>query len=43
LETQLIIADNLDYLETNDLQPIKKELDEIQKMIYTLEKNKRKD
>lgn len=43
LETQLIIANNLEYMKLKDVQPIMKELDEIQKMIYTLEKNKREE
>lgn len=43
LETQLIIANNLDYLKPNELHPIISELDEIQKMIFSLEKNKIKE
>jgi len=41
LEIQLIIANDLDYLNSNDFRSTLKELDEIQKMIYTLEKKKR--
>jgi len=41
LETQLIIANDLEYLNSNDFRSTLKELDEIQKMIYTLEKKKR--
>lgn len=43
LETQLIIANDLEYLNSNDFRTTLKELDEIQKMIYTLEKNKREE
>lgn len=43
LETQLIIANDLDYLKSNDFISTLKELNEIQKMIYTLEKNKRQE
>jgi len=43
LETQLIIASDLELLKSCDVQSSIKELDEIQKMIYTLEKNKREE
>lgn len=42
LETQIVIAKNLSYLTASNFSDLLKELHEIQKMIYTLEKNKRK-
>ncbi len=41
LETQVIIAKNLSYLTAINFSDFVKELHEIQKMIYSLEKNKR--
>lgn len=41
LETQLIIAKNLEYLSQDDFDSLSNELNEIQKMLYTLEKKQR--
>lgn len=41
LETQMIIAKNLSYLSSENFSQLIQALDEIQKMIFTLEKNKR--
>lgn len=41
LETQLIIATNLEYLKKEKFNLLFDELNEIQKMIYVLEKNQR--
>lgn len=38
LETQLLIAKNLGYLNSDDFKKLFSEIDEIQKMLYTLEK-----
>lgn len=42
METQLLIARNLKYLKQNDLDFLLNELNEIQKMLYVLEKKQRK-
>ena len=39
LETQLILASDIDYLAENKLQEIQKLLQEIQKMIYSFKMN----
>lgn len=41
LETQLLIAKNLEYLKEDDFETLFKELNEIQKMLYVLEKKQR--
>lgn len=41
LETQLMISKNLDYLKEEQLKNISEKIDEIQKMIYSLQKNLR--
>ena len=41
LETQLLIAKNLEYLKENDFNTLFNELNEIQKMLYVLEKKQR--
>jgi four helix bundle protein len=37
LETQLLIARNLEYLKVQDFESLYQELDEIQKILFTLE------
>jgi four helix bundle protein len=39
LETQLIISKNLNYLSENEFNRLSDKIDEIQKMIYALQKN----
>ena len=41
LETQLMIANKLEYLSNEDFEFLLNEIDEIQKMLYTLEKKQR--
>jgi len=41
LETQLLIAKNLEYLKEDDFETLFNELNEIQKMLYVLEKKQR--
>lgn len=41
LETQLLIAKNLGYLKSDDFKNLFSEIDEIQKMLYTLEKKQK--
>lgn len=41
LETQLLIARNLDYLKVEDFEILFNEINEIQKMLYVLEKKQR--
>jgi four helix bundle protein len=41
LETQLLIANNLEYLKEEDFDFLFNELNEIQKMLYVLEKKQR--
>lgn len=41
LETQLLIAKNLEYLKKIDFDSLFNDLNEIQKMLYTLEKKQR--
>lgn len=41
LETQLLISKNLEYLKEEDFDSLLKELNEIQKMLYVLEKKQR--
>jgi four helix bundle protein len=41
LETQLLIARNLEYLAQTDFDSLFEELNEIQKMLYALEKKQR--
>ncbi|MDZ7756894.1 four helix bundle protein [Rhodohalobacter sp.] len=41
LETQLLIAKNLEYLKEDDFDSLFNELNEIQKMLYVLEKKQR--
>lgn len=43
LETQLLIARNLEYLKEDDFKILFDELNEIQKMLYVLEKQQRKE
>lgn len=43
LETQLLIARNLQYLKEDDFKILFDELNEIQKMLYVLEKQQRKE
>lgn len=43
LETQLLIARNLEYLKEKDFKLLFDELNEIQKMLYVLEKQQRKE
>jgi four helix bundle protein len=43
LETQLLIARNLEYLNEKEFRLLYTELDEIQKMLYTLEKKQNTD
>jgi len=43
LETQLLIAKNLEYLKEDDFKVLFNELNEIQKMLYVLEKQQRKE
>jgi four helix bundle protein len=42
LETQLLIAKNLQYLKEDDFNTLLDKLNQIQKMLYVLEKQKRK-
>ena len=42
LETQLLIAKNLKYLKRDDFDTLFNDLNEIQKMLYVLEKKQRK-
>jgi four helix bundle protein len=42
LETQLLIAKNLKYLKGDDFDTLFNDLNEIQKMLYVLEKKQRK-
>jgi four helix bundle protein len=39
LETQLIIASNLNYIKENDLTDMQTKIQDIQKMIYAFKKN----
>lgn len=41
LETQLLISKNLNYLKEDEFEYLFSELNEIQKMLYTLEKKQR--
>ena len=41
LETQILIAKNLDYIQQNDFETLLNELTEIQKMLFVLEKKQR--
>lgn len=41
LETQLLIAKNLEYLKPDDFDALFNELNEIQKMLYSLESKQR--
>ncbi|CAN5295768.1 four helix bundle protein [soil metagenome] len=41
LETQLIVARNLEYLKNEDFEALFNEIDEIQKMLFVLEKKQR--
>jgi len=41
LETQIIVARNLEYLRNEDFEALFTEIDEIQKMLFVLEKKQR--
>lgn len=43
LETQLMICEMLNYLDSNDVAPLLKMLDEIRRMLSALIKNGRAD